>query len=50
LAQQWPVKALNFGGCNFCPETGSLHPVAIEAAADDKQLRLDPKELSPEKC
>ena len=27
-------KALDFSGCNSRPGTGSLHPVAIEAAAE----------------
>src|SRR5580704_10470990 len=27
-------KALGFSGCNSRPGTGSLHPVAIEAAAE----------------
>ena len=24
-------KALDFGGCNFRPQTGSLHPMAIDS-------------------
>ena len=47
--QFWPVflivdeivrreKALDFSGCNSRPGTGSLHPVAIEAAAEATKL------------
>jgi hypothetical protein len=31
-------KALDFSGCNSRPGTGSLHPVAIEAAAEATKL------------
>jgi len=31
-------KALDFSGCNSRPGTGSLHPVAIEAAAQATKL------------
>jgi hypothetical protein len=31
-------KALDFCGCNSRPGTGSLHPVAIEAAAEATKL------------
>jgi len=31
-------KALGFSGCNSRPGTGSLHPVAIEAAAEATKL------------
>ena len=31
-------KALDFSGCNSRPGTGSLHPVAIEAAAEVTKL------------
>ena len=38
-------KALDFSGCNSRPGTGSLHPVAIEAAAEATKL----SELSVER-
>jgi hypothetical protein len=38
-------KALDFSGCNSRPGTGSLHPVAIEAAAEATKL----SELSMER-
>jgi hypothetical protein len=31
-------KALDFSGCNSRPGTGSLHPVAIETAAEATKL------------
>ena len=31
-------KALDFSGCKSRPGTGSLHPVAIEAAAEATKL------------
>jgi hypothetical protein len=31
-------KALDFSGCNSRPGTGSLHPVAIEAAVEATKL------------
>jgi hypothetical protein len=31
-------KAVDFSGCNSRPGTGSLHPVAIEAAAEATKL------------
>ena len=31
-------KALDFSGWNYRPGTGSLHPVAIEAAAEATKL------------
>jgi len=31
-------KVLDFSGCNSRPGTGSLHPVAIEAAAEATKL------------
>jgi hypothetical protein len=31
-------KALDFSGCNSRPGTGSLHPVAVEAAAEATKL------------
>ena len=31
-------KALDFSGCNCRPGTGSLHPVAIETAAEATKL------------
>ena len=31
-------KALDFSGCNSRPGTGSLHPVAIETAAEETKL------------
>jgi hypothetical protein len=31
-------KALDFSGCNSRPGTGSLHPVATEAAAEATKL------------
>jgi hypothetical protein len=31
-------KALDFSGCNSRPGTGSLHPIAIEAAAEATKL------------
>jgi len=31
-------KALDFSGCNSRPGTGSLQPVAIEAAAEATKL------------
>jgi hypothetical protein len=31
-------KALDFSGCNFRPGTGSLHPVAMEAAAEHSSI------------
>ena len=31
-------KALDFSGCNSRPGTGSLHPVAIEAAVEVTKL------------
>ena len=31
-------KALDFSGCSSRPGTGSLHPVAIEAAAEATKL------------
>jgi len=31
-------KALGFSGCNSRPGTGSLHPVAIETAAEATKL------------
>ena len=40
-----PCKALDFSGCNSRPGTGSLHPVAIEAAAEATKL----SELSMER-
>jgi hypothetical protein len=40
-----PWKALDFSGCNSRPGTGSLHPVAIEAAAEATKL----SELSMER-
>jgi hypothetical protein len=33
-----PRKALDYSGCNSRPGTGSLHPVAIEAAAEATKL------------
>jgi len=39
------VKALDFSGCNSRPGTGSLHPVAIETAAEATKL----SELSMER-
>jgi hypothetical protein len=33
-----PRKALDFTGCNSRPGTGSLHPVAIETAAEATKL------------
>ena len=39
-------KALDFSGCNSRPGTGSLHPVAIEAAAEATKL----SELSMERA
>ena len=33
-------KALDFSGCNSRPGTGSLHPVAIEAAAEATKLLI----------
>jgi hypothetical protein len=38
-------KALDFSGCNSRPGTGSLHPVAIETAAEAAKL----SELSMER-
>jgi hypothetical protein len=38
-------KALDFSGCNSRPGTGSLHPVAIETAAEATKL----SELSMER-
>jgi hypothetical protein len=38
-------KALDFSGCNSRPGTGSLHPVAIEAAVEATKL----SELSMER-
>jgi hypothetical protein len=38
-------KALDFSGCKSRPGTGSLHPVAIEAAAEATKL----SELSMER-
>jgi len=38
-------KALDFSGCNSRPGTGSLHPVAIEMAAEATKL----SELSMER-
>jgi hypothetical protein len=38
-------KALDFSGCNSRPGTGSLHPVAIESAAEATKL----SELSMER-
>ena len=38
-------NALDFSGCNSRPGTGSLHPVAIEAAAEATK----PSELSVER-
>ena len=38
MAKKCAWKGMDFSGCNSRPGTGSLHPVAIEAAAEATKL------------